>query len=268
LADQINLEQVVINLAVNARDAMPRGGPLTITAEPVEVPPEHKQEQPDALIGTFVKLSVADKGVGMDQTVRRKIFEPFFTTKAVGKGTGMGLATVYGIVKQHHGWIEVESQPGVGTVFKVYLPLAQGPVQKTAEGGTDLLRKATLKPRTVFIVEDEASLRGMAEKILKRLGYHVISAPDGPEALKLWPDLRGKIDLLFTDMMMPGGMTGRELAEQLERDQPGLPVIYSTGYSVDFTNPELNLVEGVNFLLKPYDATALTRAVRKALGPK
>ena len=268
LADQINLEQVVINLAVNARDAMPRGGPLTITAEPVEVPPEHKHEQPDALIGTFVKLSVTDKGVGMDQTVRRKIFEPFFTTKAVGKGTGMGLATVYGIVKQHHGWIEVESQPGVGTVFKVYLPLAQGPVQKTAEGGTDLLRKATLKPRTVFIVEDEASLRGMAEKILKRLGYHVISAPDGPEALKLWPDLRGKIDLLFTDMMMPGGMTGRELAEQLERDQPGLPVIYSTGYSVDFTNPELNLVEGVNFLLKPYDATALTRAVRKALGPK
>jgi len=265
LADQINLEQVVINLAVNARDAMPKGGPLTIKAELAVVDARHKEAQPDAILGTYVKLGVADAGVGMDQNVRRRIFEPFFTTKAVGKGTGMGLATVYGIVKQHQGWIEVESTVGVGTVFTVYLPPAHGPVKKTSEAGTDLIRATTSKPRTILVVEDEPALRLMAEKILKRLGYHVVTAQDGPAALRLWPEHKGKIDLLFTDMMMPGGMTGRELAERLVQDQPGLPVIYSTGYSVDFANPEVKLVEGVNFLFKPYDATALTRAIKKAV---
>jgi len=265
LADQVNLEQVVINLAVNARDAMPKGGPLTISTELAVVDDRHKEQHPDAIPGTFVKLSVADAGVGMDQTVRRKIFEPFFTTKAVGKGTGMGLATVYGIVKQHLGWIEVESTLGVGTTFMVYLPPAQGPVKKTFESGTDLIRAATNKSRTILVVEDEPALRGMAEKILKRLGYNVVTAQDGTDAVKFWPQLRGKIDLLFTDMMMPGGMTGRELAERLLKDQPGLPVIYSTGYTVDFANPDVKLVEGVNFLFKPYDATALTRIVKKAL---
>ncbi|MGA2244888.1 MAG: response regulator [Verrucomicrobiota bacterium] len=266
LADQVNLEQVVINLAVNARDAMPRGGPLTIRAELAVVDASHKQLQPDAIPGTFVKLSVADAGVGMDQNVRRKIFEPFFTTKAVGKGTGMGLATVYGIVKQHQGWIEVESTLGAGTVFMVYLPPAHGPVKKSFESGTDLIKATVTKPRTILIVEDEPALRGMAEKILKRLGYNVVTARDGPDALEIWPQMQGKIDLLFTDMMMPGGLTGRELAERLLHDQPGLPVVYSTGYSVDFVNPDVKLIEGVNFLFKPYDATALTRIVKKALG--
>jgi PAS domain S-box-containing protein len=264
LADQVNLEQIVINLSVNARDAMPRGGPLTISAELANVDVKHKEQQPDALLGTFVKLSVADKGIGMDQNVRRKIFEPFFTTKGVGKGTGMGLATVYGIVKQHQGWIEVESQPGVGSVFTVYLPLAHGEVKKTSEDGTDLIRAADVKPRTILVVEDEASLREMAAKILKRLGYEVVTATDGVEALKLWPQHRGKIDLLFTDMTMPGGMTGRELAERLLLDKPAMRVIYSTGYTVDFSNPDVKFEEGVNLLLKPYDATALTRVVKKA----
>jgi CheY-like chemotaxis protein len=125
--------------------------------------------------------------------------------------------------------------------------------------------KSTSAPRMVLIVEDEPALRKMAEKILNRLGYDIVTAQDGPEALKLWPQIRGKLDLLFTDMMMPGGITGRELAQKLLQDQPGLHVIYSTGYSVDFLNPDLNLVEGVNLLLKPYNATTLTRAVKKAL---
>jgi len=261
LVDPVNFEQVVINLAVNARDAMPRGGPLTITAERVQIDARHKEREPDAMIGTYVRLTVADEGTGMDETVRRKIFEPFFTTKAVGKGTGMGLATVYGIVKQHQGWIEVESQVGVGSVFRVYLPLAEGEAQKATESGTDLVRAAELQSRTIFVVEDEDQLREMASKILQRLGHRVVLAQDGPEALSLWPQYRGKIDLLLTDMVMPGGMTGRELADRLLRDEPRLRVIYSTGYSVDLAG--LNLIEGVNYLLKPYDATALIRAVKK-----
>ncbi len=263
-ADAVNFEQIVINLAVNARDAMPRGGPLTITAEPVVIDAKYMEQVPDAVIGTFVRLTVADQGSGMDETVRSKIFEPFFTTKDVGKGTGMGLATVYGIIKQHQGWIEVESKPGVGSVFKVFLPVADGEVQKTSEPGTDLVRKADVPPWTILVVEDEAPLREMASKILKRLGYQVVVARDGPEALSLWPQHRGKIDLLFTDMVMPGGMTGRELADRLLCEEPRLRVIYSTGYSMDLFSSGIELVEGVNCLLKPYDATALVRAVKRA----
>ncbi|MGO9478995.1 MAG: response regulator [Limisphaerales bacterium] len=263
-ADAVSLEQVIINLAVNARDAMPRGGPLTITVEPVAIDAKYKEREPDAVIGDYVRLSVADEGIGMDETVRKKVFEPFFTTKEVGKGTGMGLATAYGIVKQHQGWIEVESQPGVGSVFKVFLPVTDQEAQKTAESGTDLIRAANGQSRTIFIVEDETQVREMASNILKRQGHQVVVARDGLEALNLWPQHRGKIDLLFTDMVMPGGMTGRELADRLLREEPCLRVIYSTGYSMDLFNSGNELVEGVNLLLKPYDATALVRAVKKA----
>ena len=263
-ADAVNFEQIIINLAVNARDAMPQGGPLTITAGLAEIDAKHKEREPDAKIGTFVRVSVADEGSGMNETVRSKIFEPFFTTKEVGKGTGMGLATVYGIVKQHQGWIEVESQPGAGSVFKVFLPVADQEAHKTSESGTDLIRAADVQPRTIFIVEDEAQLCEVASTILKRLGHQVVVAGNGPEALRLWPQYRGKIDLLFTDMVMPGGMTGRELADRLLSEEPRLRVIYSTGYSVDLSNSGINLVEGDNCLFKPYDATALVRAVKRA----
>jgi len=263
-ADAVNFEQIVINLAVNARDAMPRGGPLTITAEPVVINAAYKEREPDAVVGTFVRLSVADEGSGMNESVRKKIFEPFFTTKDVGKGTGMGLAMVYGIVKQHQGWIEVESKLGTGSVFKVFLPVADQEAQKASESGTDLIRVAPVQSRTIFVVEDEAPLREMASTILKRLGHQVVVAQDGPEALRLWPQYRGKVDLLFTDMVMPGGMTGRELADRLLHENPRMHVIYSTGYSMDLFNSGVNLVEGVNCLLKPYDATALVRVVKKA----
>ncbi len=265
LADQVNLEQIIINLSVNARDAMPKGGPLTITAELAQVDARHKDQQSDALAGTFVKLSVADKGVGMDPAVRRKLFEPFFTTKAVGKGTGMGLATVYGIVKQHGGWIEVQSEPGAGSTFMVFLPVANGEPKPPVKTGTDFLRAPAPQQRTLLVVEDEPPLREMAAKILRRLGYEVFTARDGPEALQLWSQHRDKIDLLFSDMTMPGGISGRELAARLVHDKPALHVVYSTGYTVDFTNPEVKLQEGGNLLLKPYDASALVRIVRKAL---
>jgi PAS domain S-box-containing protein len=263
-ADSTNIEQIVINLSVNARDAMPKGGPLNITAEPVVVDAKYKEKSPDAVIGMYVKVSVADKGVGMDQSVRNKIFEPFFTTKDVGKGTGMGLATVYGIVKQHQGWVEVESAPGAGSVFTVFLPVANGHMSKAASSNASLIQSDGV-PRTIFVVEDELPLREMASKILTRLGYQVVVAKDGQEALTLWPQYRGKIDLLLTDMMMPGGMTGRELADRILAEEPHVPVIYSTGYSVDLFHSGISLVEGVNCLLKPYDAAMLANAVKKAL---
>jgi len=264
-ADAVNFEQIIINLAVNARDAMPRGGPLTITADRVVIDAKYQEREPDAVIGTFVRLSVADEGSGMSETVRKKIFEPFFTTKEVGKGTGMGLATVYGIVKQHQGWIEVESRPGVGSVFRVFLPVAEEEAQKKSESGNGRIGAADVQPRTIFLVEDEAPLREMASMILKRLGHAVVVAQDGQEALSLWPQHRGKIDLLLTDMVMPGGISGRELADQLLRESPGMRVIYSTGYSMDLSSSDIKLVEGVNCLPKPYDATTLIRMVEKAL---
>ena len=263
-ADAVNFEQIIINLAVNARDAMPRGGPLSITAEEVVIDAKYQEREPDAVIGTFVRVSVADEGSGMNETVRKKIFEPFFTTKEVGKGTGMGLATVYGIVKQHQGWIEVESRPGVGSVFKVFLPVAEGEAQKTSESRNGRIGAADVQPRTIFLVEDETPLREMASMILKRLGHEVVVAQDGQEALSLWPQHRGKIDLLLTDMVMPGGISGRELADQLLRETPGMRVIYSTGYSMDLSSSDIKLVEGVNCLPKPYDATTLIRTVEKA----
>jgi two-component system cell cycle sensor histidine kinase/response regulator CckA len=262
-ADAVNLEQIVINLAVNARDAMPRGGPLTITADLAVIDAKYREREPEAMIGTFVRLSVADEGSGMNESVRNKIFEPFFTTKEVGKGTGMGLATVYGIVKQHQGWIEVESKPGAGSVFKVFLPVAESKTTKTPEHGTDLGLAVGGQSHTVFLVEDEASLREMTSMILKRLGHQVVVAQDGQEALSLWPQYRGKVDLLLTDMVMPGGMTGRELADHLLREKPQMHVIYSSGYSMDLSNSGMKLVEGVNYLLKPYDATTLARVVQK-----
>jgi CheY-like chemotaxis protein len=140
-------------------------------------------------------------------------------------------------------------------------------VKKIDESGTDLVRAATAQAHTIFVVEDEPALRGMSEKILRRLGYNVYAAQDGPEALRLWPQLQQKVEVLFTDMMMPGGMTGRDLAERLLKDRPDLKVIYSTGYTVDFGNPDVRLVEGANFLFKPYDASALTRIIKRAFEP-
>lgn len=262
-ADTVNFEQIVINLAVNARDAMPRGGPLTITAGLAVIDPKYKEREPDAIVGTFVRLSVADEGSGMDESVRSKIFEPFFTTKGVGRGTGMGLAMVYGIVKQHQGWIEVESRPGTGSVFKVFLPLAEPEVPRELEPKTGLIRADDTHPRTIFLVEDETPLREMVSKILERLGYQVVAAGNGPEALALWPQHRGKIDLLLTDMVMPGGMNGRELADCLRRESPGMPVIYSTGYSMDLINSETSLGTQAECLFKPYDASALAKAINK-----
>src|ERR1043166_2507284 len=208
-ADPGMLEQVLVNLAVNARDAMPKGGLLQIETFHAEIDAAYVQQQPEARPGLFVGVSVSDSGHGMDARTLERIFEPFFTTKEAGKGTGLGLALVYGIVKQHQGWLEVQSQPGKGSPFKVFLPAsskaraAPDPAQPgPAPGGHE----------TILLVEDEASLRDLVQEVLRKKGYTVLTAQTGRGALQVWEKHKVEIDLLLTDMMMPEGVSGAELA--------------------------------------------------------
>jgi len=252
-----------MNLAVNARDAMPKGGQLIIGTIRVVADAAHARSNPEARAGECICVSVQDTGCGMPPEIKARVFEPFFTTKGVGKGTGLGLATVYGIVKQHQGWIDVESQLGVGTTFKVFLPAnprsiavpEQTPVDLRARGGTE----------TILLVEDEPALRGLANLVLRRYGYRVLEAGTGVEALSVWEEHKGQIDLLLTDMVMPEGLTGRELAKQLQARQPGLKVIYSSGYSLDSEGTSFRLREAPSFLQKPYRPQKLVQAVRDVL---
>ena len=262
-ADAGMIEQVVMNLAVNARDAMPKGGELWIVTSEVEVDFGHAQRQVGAKQGWHVCLEVTDTGTGMDSETLSRIFEPFFSTKEVGKGTGLGLATVYGIVKQHRGWIEVTSQVGKGTSFKVFLP-ATG---KTAEQQADTAfrnRKIKGGQETILLVEDEPDLRELVREILQGYSYNVISANNGVEALKVWDQHDGRVDLLLTDLVMPEGMNGRDLATRLRQRKPGLKIIYTSGYSAGVVGDEPSREDGL-FLQKPYRPPALADLVRKCL---
>jgi CheY-like chemotaxis protein len=255
---------VVLNLAVNARDAMPRGGTLTINIEPVTVDANYIEKRPDARTGYFLRLRVADTGTGMDSATQGHIFEPFFTTKEVGKGTGLGLATVYGIVKQHEGWIEVNSEPGKGATFDVFFPASEQSIapEKT-EGSADTSIKGGSE--TILIVEDEAILREMACDILKNCGYRLLEAATGKEALELWRKRASDIDMLLTDMVMPEGISGVDLAERLLADRPDLKILFTSGYSSTEINAELLSRSQARFLQKPYSHTTLGRAVRDCL---
>jgi CheY-like chemotaxis protein len=260
-ADRGQLEQVIMNLTVNARDAMPNGGTLTIEVDRATPP-----ATADGRSGPHVRLSMRDTGVGMTEEVRARIFEPFFTTKERGKGTGLGLATVYGIVKQHEGWIEVASEVGRGTTFSVYLPSSDRSTAATASAlGTAEATESAGGNECVLIVEDEPELREMAVMILESFGYHHLLAGSGPEALTVWNAHSGSIDLVLTDMVMPGGMTGRDLAKQLISERPGLPVVIASGYSIDDISNELSGNMNISFVQKPYNLDALARAIRNAL---
>ena len=262
-ADVGMIDQIIMNLSVNARDAMPKGGRLTISTTAVAIDEGYVQQHPDARPGRFICLNVTDTGCGMERATLARIFEPFFTTKEVGKGTGLGLATVYGIVKQHQGWIEVNSQPGAGTTFRVYFPASDkpvdAPVEKTTRGN-----KVRGGNETILVVEDEPVLRELARMILKDYKYEVLEAASGHEALQVWEKHKGQIDLLLTDMVMPEGMTGRELAEKLRREKPDLKVIYTSGYSSDVMGHE-NATRDIKFLQKPYPPPELAQAVRECL---
>ncbi|MCX6893986.1 MAG: PAS domain S-box protein [Verrucomicrobia bacterium] len=261
-ADPGMMEQIIMNLCINARDAMPKGGRLTVGIRTVDFTAATAPANPEARTGKFVCLSVADTGCGMSDVVRRRIFEPFFTTKEVGKGTGLGLATVYGIVKQHNGWVEVESEVGQGSEFRVYLPANPNAAPATAAGPSAKIKGGS---ETVLVVEDETDVRASVVLCLKYAGYRVCEATNGPEALAQWREHAGQINLLLTDMIMPGGMTGLELAEAFQKLKPALPVIIASGYSNEIVRSGIPVRPGYSYLPKPCDAIALTNAVRKAL---
>ena len=263
-ADPGMVEQVIMNLAVNARDAMPNGGALTISTNPVEMNDAYVQTHPEARLGAFVCLRVSDTGCGMDSATLARIFEPFFTTKEVGKGTGLGLATVYGIVKQHEGWVEVSSEAGHGTTFNVFFPASSEPV-KAPPPETSHSAKVRGGHESILVVEDEPVLRDMAHLILQDCGYHVLEAGSGAEALQVWERNPGAIDLMLTDVVMPGGMSGRELAAKLLASHPQLKIIFTSGYSVEETNTDFFRRGGAVFLQKPYTRTDLAKAVRERL---
>ena len=263
LADAAMLEQVLINLAVNARDAMPRGGDLIVRTSSCHIDEREVHYRPQARAGQFVCLQVQDSGCGMDAPTMERIFDPFFTTKGVGKGTGLGLATVYGIVKQHDGWVEVTSQVGVGTTFKVFLPAIKIEASQTEFiSNTGEVRGGD---ETILLVEDEPALRELVTKVLRHYGYQVIEAAHGKEAIQVWRDLTPKPALLLTDMMMPEGMTGWELAEHIRGEAPELKVVFTSGYSPEIFDGEVKLAGRANFLPKPFHPRILARTVRECL---
>jgi PAS domain S-box-containing protein len=265
-ADPGMLDQVLMNLVVNARDAMPGGGKIVIETSSVEIDELSLANSQQAQTGSFVCLGVSDTGTGIPPEMLPKIFEPFFTTKKLGMGTGLGLATVFGIVQQHQGWVNVYSEIGQGSTFRVYLPRivktaepqAEHPAFNTARGGKE----------TILVVEDNAALSAAVCKTLWHLGYQVLAAASGPEALLIWKDKRDGIDLLLTDLVMPGGMNGKELAVQLLKEKPELKVIYASGYSAEVAGNDFPLEEGVNFLSKPFPALKLATTIRNILDKK
>jgi PAS domain S-box-containing protein len=264
-ADAGMMDQVLMNLAVNSRDAMPKGGQLIIETAAVDFDETVSAQSAQARPGAFVCLSVSDNGCGIPPENLSRIFEPFFTTKEVGKGTGLGLATLFGIVQQHRGWVNVYSEPGQGTTFRIYLPRVaklslsqqkpEPPVLSTLLGGTE----------TILLVEDDDFLRPSVNQTLTRLGYRVLETSNGAEALEVWKQHHDEIHLLLTDMVMPGGMTGRELGERLLLENPKLKVIYASGYSAEIVSHDFPLKEGVNFLTKPFQSQKLAQTIRDSL---
>jgi two-component system, cell cycle sensor histidine kinase and response regulator CckA len=262
-ADPGQVEQILMNLAVNARDAMPTGGRLTVATANVELDEGYAQAHPDARPGPHTLLSVSDTGSGMSPEVRARIFEPFFTTKAPGKGTGLGLATVYGIVKQSGGHVELHSAVGVGTTFKVYLPAAAGP-ETWAVQAKSAVRSTPRGTETVLVVEDEGAIRALMRHILAGYGYSVLEAARGDEAVRVVESHAGPIHLLISDVVMPG-IDGRVVAERVAARHPAVRVLFISGYMDDAVVRHGILQEEVNFLQKPFSPVALAHKVREVL---
>ncbi|HSI85715.1 MAG: response regulator [Candidatus Methylacidiphilales bacterium] len=262
-ADKSMMEQILMNLALNARDSMPEGGILTITTSAGNINPTEVRGYPDARPGPAVCLTVRDTGCGIPPENLQRIFEPFFTTKDVSKGTGLGLPNVDGIVRQHHGSIRVFSEVGAGTSIQILLPTAVTTTTPAAARKSGAIAPIGGK-ETIMLVEDEAPLRLIIRMALSRIGYNIIEAGSGQEAANMLQTGNHKLDLVVTDMVMPDGMTGRDLARHLETTHPALPVIFTSGYHAEFTGAA-DLKEGVNFLQKPYSPQKLARVIRNCL---
>jgi nitrogen-specific signal transduction histidine kinase/ActR/RegA family two-component response regulator len=261
-ADQSQIEQVILNLLVNARDAMPRGGKLTIETASAELNDEYARGHTGVRPGKYAMLAVSDTGVGMDSETQAHIFEPFFTTKELGKGTGLGLATVYGIVKQSSGWIWVYSEVGKGTTFKIYLPQVDERVQPPESSKTRSLAPGGTE--TILVVEDQDSIRELTREFLKGSGYTMLEARDGSEALQLAERYKGVIDLLVTDVVMPK-MGGRELAHRLSAVRPLIKVLYMSGYAENSAAEPDILDQNSVWLQKPFPLDSLLHKVREVL---
>jgi two-component system cell cycle sensor histidine kinase/response regulator CckA len=260
-ADRSQLEQVLLNLAVNARDAMPDGGTLTIETANVDVDGYSVAEPGAVPAGQYVVLTVADTGAGMDEATRARLFEPFFTTKEVGKGTGLGLATVYGVVKQSGGFITVDSEPGQGAVFRIYLPRLGAPNARDDRGRANVAPAGT---ETILLVEDDDAVREIAAGILERSGYRVLSACDGVDALRELGESGEHVDLLLTDVVMPR-LNGSALAERLSEERPALKVLFMSGYADDAIESDGTVRPGTDFIQKPFTASMLAAKVREVL---
>jgi two-component system cell cycle sensor histidine kinase/response regulator CckA len=261
-ADPGQLTQVIMNLVINARDAMPQGGNLTIETSNVYLDKEFTKKHVPSRVGSYVLLSVTDTGEGMNVETREHIFEPFYTTKELGKGTGLGLATVYGIIKQSGGYIWVYSEVGKGTTFKIYLPRVNAETEIIAEVSAP--EKIDRGSETVLLVEDEEMVRHMSRQMLETCGYTVIEAGNGIEALSRCESLDQKVDLLMTDVVMPT-MGGRELAERITQYYPDIRVLFTSGYTDDAIIRQGMLTEEMNFIQKPFTYEMLAKKVRNSL---
>ena len=258
LADETSLGQVLMNLVLNARDAMPKGGEIFISTS--------AETGSDTRVGDFICLRVSDTGAGMDEATRARIFEPFFTTKEQSQGTGMGLATVHGIVHQHEGWIKVTSTPGEGSSFLVFLPVC--PQENVATPPPAETEKSAGRGQTILVAEDDPAVRSLVKDVLLHHDYRVLEAENADAALEVWREQRDEIDLLLTDMVMPGSANGLDLAQRLQGEEPDLKVIYTSGYSAELFASDVKLEEGRNYLPKPYLANQLIDVLRTALEPE
>ena len=267
-ADESKMEQVIMNLAVNARDAMPRGGILTVKTENVTLNEDYSTGIYEARPGRFVKLSIQDNGIGMNKEVVQRIFEPFFTTKGVGKGTGLGMSVVYGIVKQHNGWINVYSEPDKGTILKIYLPVSSDSDKKEpAAKEKDEIKDIRGHGERILIVEDNEGIIQYTSRVLSKNGYVVFLARNVKEALEIFEKEKGNINLIVSDVVLPD-KTGTELVAQLISYNRKLKVIFSSGYLDDKSQWEMIHNKGYKFLQKPFELNELLVAVKEVLDKK
>jgi CheY-like chemotaxis protein len=264
VADPVQIDQVVMNLCINARDAMPKGGRLTIETQNVDFDDEYCHLHTYVKPGSYVVLIVSDTGIGMDSATLERIFEPFFTTKEVGKGTGLGLATVFGIVKQHGGFINVYSEPGKGTTFRVYLPGDSGAPEPAKAESNERPRRGT---ETILLAEDHEGLRELGKETLEALGYRVMLATSGAEAVEVFKSNPDQIDVVVLDVVMPE-LGGPDAYSKMSAIRPGLGVVFATGYTAEAASLTSLVEHGAVVLQKPYSAKSLSGAIRGAIESK